>query len=504
MTELRPYQHDVVAELDRVIAAGKRRIIIVAPTGAGKTIVAASIIKNATDSGKRVLDLAHTREIIRQTSAKLYDNNIDHGIIQAGFMTCPDEAVQVASVQTLWSRAIRLNRMELPAADILIIDECHHCPARTYRKIIDAYPQAVLIGLTATPCRGDGRGLGGIFDAIVECPQVAELIEQKYLVRTRVFAPVNPDLQGVEVRVGDYVESQLAERMDRTDLVGDIISTWHRHGERRKTVCFAVNVGHSLHIRDEFIKSGVRAEHIDGSTPKPDRDAILKRLAGGELDIITNCMVLIEGWDMPEVSCCILARPTRKMGLFRQMIGRVLRPAPGKSNAIVLDHSGAVFKHGFVEDHVDWSLSPEKRAESPRHASRLRSGYSSRLLECTKCGSICVAGEACGHCGFLPQRQPQPVVFKDGDLALVDRTRRTAAARSDPNEQLRWHRMLAFIATDRAYKAGWVAHKFKEKFGTWPPYGTRPAPIEPSAEVLSWVRSRVIAYAKGKAKSKAA
>ena len=137
-------------------------------------------------------------------------------------------------------------------------------------------------------------------------------------------------------------------------------------------------------------------------------------------------MVLTEGWDMPEVSCCILARPTRKMGLYRQMVGRVLRPAPGKVNAIVLDHSGAVFRHGFVEDRVEWALDPEKRSESPTHAARLRSGYSSRLLECSQCGAIRIAGEACRHCGFLPQQPPKAIVFKDGDLALVDRKSRTA------------------------------------------------------------------------------
>ncbi len=200
-------------------------------------------------------------------------------------------------------------------------------------------------------------------------PPGPELIEQKHLVRTRVFAPVKPDLRGVETRTGDYVESQLAERMDRINLVGDIVSHWHQYGERRKTVCFAVNVQHSLHIRDEFIKSGVRAAHVDGRMPKPERDAVLARLASGEFELITNCMVLTEGWDMPEVSCCILARPTKKMGLYRQMVGRVLRPAPGKLNAIVLDHSGAVFRHGFVEDRVEWTLDPEKRSESPTHAA---------------------------------------------------------------------------------------------------------------------------------------
>jgi superfamily II DNA or RNA helicase len=295
MTELRPYQRDVLTELDGKIEAGNRRIIIVAPTGAGKTIIGAAIIKNAIENNRRVLVLAHTREIITQTSTKFFGRGIQHGIIQADFPTRPDEAVQVASVQTLWVRAMCTRRMKLPLADLLVVDECHHCPANTYRKIIDAYPQALLIGLTATPCRGDGRGLGGIFETIVECPQVAELIDLKYLVRTRHHAPVNPDLRGVETRVGDYVESQLAEQMDRAGLVGDIVTHWHKYGERRKTVCFAVNVAHSLHIRDEFQKSGVRAEHIDGATPKAERDAILARLAGGETELVTNCMVLTEG-----------------------------------------------------------------------------------------------------------------------------------------------------------------------------------------------------------------
>jgi DNA repair protein RadD len=206
--------------------------------------------------------------------------------------------------------------------------------------------------------------------------------------------------------------------MDRGDLIGDIISHWHKYGERRKTVCFAVNVSHSLHIRNEFIRSGVRAEHIDGSLPKEDRDAILRRLAAGETELVTNCTVLNEGWDMPEVSCCILARPTRKMGLYRQMVGRVLRFAPDKVNAIVLDHSGAVFRHGFIEDRVDWTLDPDKRPESPIHAARLSAGYSSRLLACTQCGSTRVAGELCSHCGFRPERPSQAIETRGGGTEL--------------------------------------------------------------------------------------
>jgi DNA repair protein RadD len=501
MIEPRPYQHDVIDLIAAHNAEGcERRIVLVMPTGAGKTIVAAAIISDAVAKGQRVLWLAHTREIIKQTSLKLSAHDIEHGIVQAGLVADPGQPVQVASIQTLWSRGMRRNTMPMPVANLLIIDEAHHCPAETYRKIIDEYPNAILLGLTATPCRSDGRGLGGIFDVIVECPQVAELIEQKYLVKTRVYAPVDPDLKGVETRVGDYVESQLAERMDRANLVGDIVTHWHKYGERRKTVCFAVNVAHSLHIRDEFIKSGVRAEHVDGSTPKPDRDAALARLASGETELITNCQVLGEGWDLPEVACCILARPTRKMGLYRQMVGRTLRPAPGKGNAIVLDHSGAVFRHGFVEDRVEWFFDPEKRSVSPTHAKRLELGQSSRLLECSQCGSMRVAGEKCQHCGFLPQRPPKPVPFKDGDLALVDRNSRTALDMTDPTERMRWQAMLTQIAIARGYRLGWAAHKFREKFGTWPPVRSI-GPIEPSLEVLSWVRSRNIAWAKSKVRA---
>jgi DNA repair protein RadD len=494
--ELRPYQVDVIEECRRQIPAGKRRLIIVAPTGSGKTIVGSQVIKGVVAKGRRALVLAHTREIVRQTSDKLSAEDIDHGIVQAGFSP-RDAAVQVATVQTLWSRAVRTDRMELPSADLLIVDECHHSTAATWRKIIEAYPGAVLIGLTATPCRGDGRGLGGIFDALVECPQVAELIEQGYLVGTRVFAPVAPDLSGIRTRAGDYVEDQLADRMDQDGLVGDIVQHWFKYGERRKTVAFAVNVAHSIHIRDEFIKAGIRAEHVDGGTPKAERDAALARLAAGQTELITNCMVLCEGWDLPAVACCILARPTKKMGLYRQMVGRVLRPAPGKSNAIVLDHAGATYRHGFVEDKVEWTLDPDRRAESKAHAARQADGYRSRFVDCTSCGSIRVAGERCGHCGHLPQRRGDAVEYRDGDLALVNRKSRRAEKLSDPAERLRWHGMLMHICTERGYKPGWAAYKFKQRFKEWPPV-SRVDPIAPSTEVLSWVRSRDIAYAKSR------
>jgi superfamily II DNA or RNA helicase len=494
MIELRPYQHDVITDFHSAITAGHRRIILVAPTGSGKTVVGADIIRSFVRTVKSVLVLAHRREIITQTAGKLFKAGIPHGIIQAGFRQRPLESVQVATIQTLWVRT-QSGAMELPPADLLWVDEAHHCPADTYRKIIKCYPNAILLGTTATPCRGDGRGLGGIFEIIIECPQVAELIKQKYLVPTRVYAPIDPDLRGVHTRHGDYIESELAERMDQHRLVGDIVTHWHRYGERRKTVCFAVSVAHSIHIKDEFVNSGVRAEHIDGSTHKPERDATLARLERGEIELVSNCVVLTEGWDMPDVACCILARPTKKMGLYRQMVGRVLRPADGKRDAIVLDHSGAVFCHGFVEDEVEWTLDPDRRAESPTHGARSERG--SRLLECKNCGVVRIGGEPCWNCGFLPQRSPRAVEIEDGELGLVDHARRQADGKIyDPEQRARWHAMLIWIGEERGYKPGWAAHKYKEKFGVFPAWGALPDPITPAPEVRSWVRSRLIAYAK--------
>jgi superfamily II DNA or RNA helicase len=496
---LRPYQDNVIEDFNREVAAGRKRIICVAPTGSGKTVIGSVIIKSRIEQRRGVLVVAHRREIITQTSEKLRANGVPHGIILAGVEPRPFEFVQVASIQTLWSRAITRETMELPQAELLVVDEAHHCPADTYTKIIKAYPDAIVLGLTATPCRGDGRGLGGIFETIIECPQVAELIAQGFLVKARVYAPVNPDLRGVHTVAGDYNEGELADRMDRSKLIGDAVTHWHKYSERRRTVAFAVNVAHSVHLRDEFIKSGVRAEHIDGSTPKPERDASLARLASGEIELIANCMVLTEGWDMPEAGCCILARPTKKMGLYRQMIGRVLRPSEGKPDAIILDHSGAVFRHGFAEDPVEWTLDPDIRAESAKHTTRLSEYSNSRLLECSQCSAIRVAGEPCPSCGFLPQRPPRPVPILPGELGLV-RGGHANPSEYTPEERARWHAMLAYIAAERSYRPGWIAVNFKEKFKAWPPYGAVAQPIPPTPEVRSWVRSRQIAYAKAKAK----
>jgi superfamily II DNA or RNA helicase len=491
---LRPYQTKAVDDFEQTTAAGRCKILLVCPTGGGKTLIACELIRRANARYQRSLFLAHRREIIQQTSDKLGANGIAHGIIMAGIDPRPMAPVQVASIDTLRVRAMNSDAMAMPLANLVILDEAHHARAETYTQIVEAYPDATILGLTATPCRGDGRGLGNIFEVMIECPQVPELIALGFLVGTKVYAPVDPNLKGVRTQSGDYVINQLAGRMNTDELVGDIITHWIKYGEHRRTVVFAVDVAHSVHIAGEFIKAGIRAEHLDGRTPIPDRAAILARLASGETEVVSNCMVLTEGWDMPEVGCCVLARPTKQMGLYRQMIGRVLRPAPGKSHAIILDHSGAVFRHGLPEEHVEWTLDVDRRAEAPAHERRKRGG-GPKLRECPSCHVLMLA-PPCGNCGWQPQRRAQSVDFADGELGLVIGGR-ARPAEYGAEERQRWHAMFVYIARERGYKQGWIAHRYKQKFGAWP-RGVTPDPIAPSPEVRSWVRSRDIAYAKSR------
>jgi DNA repair protein RadD len=369
---------------------------------------------------------------------------------------------------------------------------------RTYRRILEAYPDAIIIGLTATPCRDDGRGLGNVFDVLVECPDVLELTRGKFLVPARIYAPTTPDLKGLPTARGDYVEAALAERMDKAQLVGDVVTHWHRLAERRSTIVYATSVAHSVHLRDEFRRSSVLAEHISGSTPTEERDAILARLARGEVEIVCNCMVLTEGFDAPDVGCLVLARPTKSLGLFRQMIGRALRPAPGKVDALILDHAGAVFTHGFPDDPIEWTLHEDRRAENKAHSARIQH-RAPALTDCPECRAVRFEGQPCPACGWRPRPKAVAVDVIDGDLGRVERDRSVVATALD---RRRFYSQLLYIASERGYQRGWAGHKFKEKFGAWPSWRYA-EPLPPDDAVRSWVRSRQIAFAKAQARASA-
>ena len=260
MIALRPFQHSIVDDIACALADGKRRILVVLPTGGGKTVIAAELFRRAKEQHQTALFLAHRREIISQTSARLTEHGMPlgtHGIIMAErtHELRPLASIQVASIDTLHARGIRNRTMELPPADIVAFDEAHRVRGRTRENLVKQYPDATLLGFTATPVRGDGKGLGDIFEVMIVGSQVAELTGLGFLVPTKVYAPIYRDIaKGVGTAQGDYIIRQLSQRMNTAELVGDVVRDWLAHGERRRTVCFCVDVAHSVHVRDTFLQ----------------------------------------------------------------------------------------------------------------------------------------------------------------------------------------------------------------------------------------------------------
>jgi len=492
---LRDYQTCVNCEVDAARAAGHRRILVCMPTGAGKTSCFCEIIRQEVAAGRTVLVLVHRRELLQQAVRRLYAAGIDAAIIAAGQPSRPGVAVQVAMVQTLYGRAVRSSAISLPPADVIVVDEAHHVIAGTWQKIVARYPDAVLIGWTATPVRGDNRGFGDMFDVLIQGPSIPSLIAVGHLVRPKVWVPHIPNLKGVKSTGGDYNEKQLAERMDRQEITGDIPVHYLRHAAGLCTVVFAITRSHGVHIRDALLRAGVMAEYLDGSTPVEERDAILARLASGKTEVVVNVGVLVEGWDLPQLRCIILARPTKSFGLYLQIIGRGLRPAPGKSHCIILDHAGATLLHGLVDhEPIPWSLSPD-RAIDHKSSSSKGVGVSPKLAACPECTAVYWPGKPCGACGWRPRPRSKPVEAHDGDLVEFGRDGGTKRIGPTEAERAAWHGMLATIAMERGYKSGWAAYKFFERFKGWPPR-RQPAPIEPTPECRAWVKSRAIAWAK--------
>lgn len=405
------------------------------PTGAGKTTVYCEIIRLFTARGKRVLVIAHRRELIQQCYDRLAQHGVVSGIIMAGATSTP-ASVQVASIQTLARRT-------LPPADMLIIDEAHHATGPTYQRVLAAYPAALVIGGTATPYRLDGSGLSPTFKSIVAPVSVRELCNQGLLIEPTVYVPSAPSLKGVHTRGGDYAEDELAAKM--MPLVGDIVTHWKRIALGKKTIAFAVNVAHSKLIVESFVSQGVRAEHFDGTDTPERRAGCLARLRCGEIDVLSNCSLVSEGWDLPALEVAILARPTKSLCLHVQQVGRIMRA--GKDAAIVLDHAGNHLMHGRVTDEIEFSLDGKARRLAKNDFRTCKSCFAiiPPTGPCPQCGSETVADET---------KLPEHVAGELVKFTSVDK-------RAE-------YRRLILLASDREYRIGWARNQYRAAFGVWP------------------------------------
>lgn len=462
MLALRDYQLKGVNDIRNVYAAGQRAPLYVLPTGGGKTVVFSWIAANTSARGKRTLILVHRIELIRQTSAALSKNSVRHGMINPAYTPDPLAPVQVASVQTLVRRLPKLRK----DFDLIVIDEAHHATAGTWRKIIEAIPNARILGVTATPIRSDGTGLGqicgGIFDELIEGPQVPDLINGGYLVPPVIYAPRERlDLTGVKMKYGDYDQGQLSERVDKPNITGNAVEHYIKLCKGVPAVAFCVSVKHAEHVAEQFRAAGFRAYAVDGAMNDDDRKRILAGLGNGTVDVVTSCDLISEGTDIPAIGAAILLRPTHSTGLYIQQVGRALRPCAGKDRAIILDHVGNVITHGLPDELRQWSLEGESdRKKKKKQEAEVK------VFQCINCYAIHAPAPFCPQCGHVyPVKSKQGPEVVDGELAVITAMHAEQIRRARATEVGRAKTLddLKKIEKQRGYKSGWANFVFKSR-----------------------------------------
>jgi superfamily II DNA or RNA helicase len=449
---LRPYQVTDLARLRAQFRSGVRRVCYQAPTGSGKTVIFSEVVAGAVRRGNRVCILGHRDEIIQQISRALDALGVAHALVVAGCDAAAlEHPVQVASVQTL---VRRLEKMTPP--DLIVPDECHHCAAATWRKILAAFPQAKVLGVTATPQRLDGKGLDDIFDALVIGPSVSELIAAGYL-SPFAFAPARgPDLSGIRTRAGDYATDELAARMSKGVIISTSVDEYTRLCPGAAAIVYCVDIQHSELVTEAFRARGYRAAHLDGNTPTELRRSIIAALGSGELQVVSNCGLISEGLDVVGVVAVILLRPTKSLALYLQHVGRALRPAPSKKG-FILDHAGNTFRFGPADAPQNWTLKGREKGEQPLPLQR-----------CDYCGVLIpLACLECPECGAVLREPPGPRthIERRGE-ALKALTPADRLSIMSYGQCLRWAgrdaNRLRLVAAARGYKPGWVWHRLQE------------------------------------------
>lgn len=439
-----------------------RRVLLQAPTGAGKTALASYMTDETQSRDRLVYFVCHRAELLTQTSATFRKFGIAHSFIAAGMPYDPRLRVQICSIDTL------KNRMHIvPEPSLCIWDECHHIVAAGWAAVMDAWTKAFHIGLSATPIRTDGKGLDHLFDELVTGPAVAWLIERGHLSPYLAFIPAGGmDVGGVHTRMGDFVGKEIEAKIDRPKLVGDIIQHWRKHAGELLSIAFAPSLDFSMYMVDQFNAAGIPAAHLDGNTDKAERKKIIQRFADGEIRVLWNRFLFGEGLDLAAIAqkdvtidCVIDAAPTQSLALAMQRWGRALRPGEGKT-AILLDHAGNMLRHGFPDDEREWAL------EGSEKQGRGSTGTVQPPIICGDCFNAIKrpAPPACPHCGKALKPEVKPLEVADGELVAAndnEKAKVRAQLRKE-EQQAKTLSELVALAQKRGYKnpMHWAQRKY--------------------------------------------
>ena len=441
---LRPYQQQLITDIRLQYQLGNKSVLAVLPTGGGKTVCFSYIAEQAAKKGNRVLILVHRQELLDQASRAM---SVPHGRISAGKAMDLSRTVQVASVQTL---ARRLHLLPRDFFQLLVVDEAHHTTANQWARVIEHFHNAKLLGVTATPIRSDNRGLGEHYQTMVQGPTAEQLTDAGYLAPAKVLAPPGFDSTGLRKRMGDFDQREAEQRVGT--IIGDCLGHYRRHLPGQTAIAFCCSVAHAEAVADLFQRNGIAAASIDGTMDAAQRRELLQRLAVGDLKVLTSCALIGEGVDVPSVGGCILLRPTASVALHLQMIGRCLRPQPGK-RAVVLDHVGNTLRLGHHLEPRDWTLDGLRKRDREQAPS---------VKVCPQCfATSASAMQVCRECGhvFAPQerRELQQV---DGELVeMAARAKRREQGGAQSLEQ------LIRLGKERGYKnpVAWARHVYSAR-----------------------------------------
>ena len=478
--KLRSYQQDFIDAVRNEFKGGYKHVVGVAPCGAGKTIMTGWIIREALAKNNRSIFFVHRKELIEQTAKTFYNLGIPFGIISADAPQMLSQPVQIASVQTLARRVIdrngQLNRGFIDALNprFLICDECHHILANTYKKVLDAFPDAFLLGVTATPQRMGGVTLADAFDSMVESLPVNELIKRGNLTPFQYFAPEsNIDLSGVRTVHGDFDNHALEEVMGARAVVGNIVDNYRELAPGKSAICYCVNVHHSQTVAAAFNNAGIPAAHCDGETPALVRSEIVNDFRRGNVKVLCNAELFGEGFDVPGCQAVLLARPTQSLTLFIQQSMRALRPDPNDPGkvAVIIDHVENYRRHGMPNDERDWTLIPGSK----------------RKIRCPQCKRLIAPAikiengerkKVCPECdyefeiGAAPNLGTRQARTQEGELAEVnvnydvrpDRANTTVKKKPTTVEE------FLIIAKQKKRKPAWAAYQAVEFAKTYDEY----------------------------------
>lgn len=444
--QLRPYQSDLIERTRASLKAGHRSTLLVAPCGAGKTVMFSYFCQRVTERKKRVLVLAHRDELLQQISETLDVFKVERGMIRPGLPYDPTPLAHVASVRTVM-RKVR----SIAPPDIIIIDEAHHAiKGSSWGIVMEAFPHAWKIGVTATPQRLSGEPLD-LFDNLIVGPSVQELIDLGALSPYKIFAPAGGfNLTGIHSRAGDYVKAELASIVDKPHITGSAIREYQKFHPGMRAIVFCVSVEHSQRVAAQFEAAGIESASIDGTMSMDIRRDYVSQFREGRIHVLTSCDLVSEGFDLPAIECAIMLRPTQSLALWIQQSGRALRPYPGKKFAVILDHAGNCMRHGLPNEPREWSL----RGSETRKKGKPE-GPSCKV--CSKCYAAQAPAPACVYCGAPFIVTPREIEEREGELEEIrqdmerrDKRRERAAARSLED--------LLRIEKSQGYKPGWARH----------------------------------------------